>query len=87
MNNSLVFLGASILGNKGSFCKQAVCNQVATTVQLFAGLELAKTAIENYAPVSIREWTADYMNSLVNLVAGATLATVFANRNININKY
>ncbi|GAB5412107.1 MAG: hypothetical protein ChlgKO_12210 [Chlamydiales bacterium] len=78
----VTFLAANVLSRKN-----LVSNQVATAVQAYAGLTLVKTAIDNYAPVSVKEWTADYMKPLVNLVAGAALATVFASREINFNKF
>ncbi len=78
----VTFLAANLLSRKN-----LVCNQVATAVQIYAGLTLVKTAIENYAPSKAKKWTADYMKPLLNLTAGAALATVFAKRNININKF
>ena len=87
MKHAITFLGASVLAQRGTFCNQKVCNQVATVVQLYAGLDLLAKAVVNSAPVSVKEWTVDYMNPLRNVIASAALATVFANRNININKY
>ena len=66
---------------------EVVCSKLAAAVQIYAGLTLIKTAIENHAPASVKNWTADYMKPLVNLVAGTALATVLARRDFNINKF
>jgi len=80
--HTLTILGANLLAQKGF-----LCNQVATAVQVFAGLSLLRTAVDNYAPESVKDWTVGYMTPLVSVIGGAALATVFANRGLNINKF